>query len=128
MTRFSYTIVFVSDMSRSVKFYRDVLALPLRFETPDWTEFATGGCNLALHKAEGVMQPVGADHFPAGHCHVGFAVNDLDEFHKRLLSLGVRCLQEPKREEFGVTLAVYADPDGLPISVAEAAASGASKQ
>ena len=39
--RVNYAIVFVSDMNRSVSFYRDVLGLPLRFESPEWTEFAT---------------------------------------------------------------------------------------
>jgi catechol 2,3-dioxygenase-like lactoylglutathione lyase family enzyme len=39
----SYAIVFVSDMKRSVSFYRDVIGMPLKFETPGWTEFATGG-------------------------------------------------------------------------------------
>ena len=41
--RVNYAIVFVSDMTRSVIFYRDVLGLPLRFESPGWTEFATEG-------------------------------------------------------------------------------------
>ena len=41
--RVNYAIVFVSDMARSIVFYRDTLGLPLRFETPAWTEFATDG-------------------------------------------------------------------------------------
>src|SRR3972149_4176553 len=49
--RVNYAIVFVSDMKRSVAFYRDVLGLPLKFESPGWTEFATDGTTLALHKA-----------------------------------------------------------------------------
>src|SRR5450631_2867304 len=47
--RVNYAIVFVSDMSRSVRFYRDVVGLPLKFESPGWTEFATDGATLALH-------------------------------------------------------------------------------
>jgi catechol 2,3-dioxygenase-like lactoylglutathione lyase family enzyme len=39
----SYAIVFVSDMQASVAFYRDVLGMPLRFESPNWSELATGG-------------------------------------------------------------------------------------
>lgn len=38
--RVNYAIVFVSDMRRSVSFYRDTIGLPLRFESPEWTEFA----------------------------------------------------------------------------------------
>ena len=45
----NYAIVFVSDMQRSVSFYRDILGLPLKFESPGWTEFATEGATLALH-------------------------------------------------------------------------------
>ncbi len=41
--RLNYAIVFVSDMKRSVGFYRDVLGLPLKFESPGWTEFAIEG-------------------------------------------------------------------------------------
>ena len=41
--RVNYAIVFVSDMKRAVSFYRDVLGLPLKFESPGWTEFATDG-------------------------------------------------------------------------------------
>ena len=37
-----YTMVVVSDMQRSVEFYRDTLGIPLKFQSPDWTEFITG--------------------------------------------------------------------------------------
>jgi catechol 2,3-dioxygenase-like lactoylglutathione lyase family enzyme len=35
MVKFSHAIIFVSDMARSIAFYRDVLGLPLRFESPE---------------------------------------------------------------------------------------------
>lgn len=44
-----YTMIVVSDMQRSVEFYRDKLGIPLKFQSPDWTEFATGTTTLALH-------------------------------------------------------------------------------
>lgn len=117
--RVSYAIVFVSDMARSVGFYRDTLELPLRFETPAWTEFATDGATLALHATE---EPTLADavsgEVPAGRCRPGFEVADLDEFHARMIESNVPCTQEPK-DVFGTRLAQYVDPDGLAISVAE---------
>src|SRR5713226_5463513 len=111
MNKIDYTIVFVSDMKRSVEFYRDVMGLPLRFESPGWSEFATEGTTLALHPAGRVA---------AGSCHPGFSVGDINEFHKAMQARGVECTQPPKVQDFGIVLAVYADPDGLPISVAEA--------
>jgi lactoylglutathione lyase len=115
----SYAIVFVSDMARSVLFYRDVLGLPLRFESPQWTEFVTGGATLALHRAGGTA--AGQDDArqeAAGRCRPGLRVRNLDDFHDRMARHGVACLQEPK-EVFGARVAQYADPDGLVISVGE---------
>jgi lactoylglutathione lyase len=47
-TQIDYTMVVVSDMQRSVEFYRDLLGIPLKFQSPDWTEFQTGTTTLAL--------------------------------------------------------------------------------
>src|SRR5262245_42119826 len=116
--RLSYAIVFVSDMKRSVEFYRDVVGLPLRFESPDWTEFATAGATIALHQSKGAASQDPAADTPAGCCRPGIAVPNLAEFHQRMLARGVPCLQEPK-ETFGARIAQYADPDGLAISVSE---------
>jgi lactoylglutathione lyase len=118
--RISYAIVFVSDMKRSVAFYRDVIGLPLKFDSPHWTEFATEGATLALHAAEG-SSAVKDDpkEPPAGRCRPGLNVPDLDEFHRRMVEKNVPCVQEPK-ELFGARIAQYLDPDGLGISVSEA--------
>ena len=117
--RVNYAIVFVSDMKRSVSFYRDLLGLPLRFESPEWTEFATDGATLALHASEGSGS--GKDDprkVPAGRCRPGLSVPDLDEFHRRMTKGGVPCIQEPT-EIFGARIAQYLDPDGLGVSVGE---------
>lgn len=120
MQRVSYVIVFASDMKRSVAFYRDVLELQLRFESPKWSEFATEGTVLALHAAAHThYDPPGMRSMPAGHCHPGFEVDDIEAFHRRMEEHNVFCLCEPAMQEFGAKLAVYADPDGLPISVSE---------
>jgi lactoylglutathione lyase len=117
--RVNYAIVFVSDMARSVSFYRDVLGLPLRFESPAWTEFATEGATLALHPSKSSPSGEGdAEGLPAGRCRPGLSVPDLEAFHRRMIEHNVRCLQEPK-DVFGTRVAQYLDPDGLGISVAE---------
>lgn len=115
--RVNYAIAFVSDMKRSVTFYRDVLGLPLRFESPGWTEFATEGATLALHSCEPPETAGDNDERP-GRWRSGFSVPDLDAYHRRLVEKGVTCVQEPK-ELFGARIAQYRDPDGLPFSVGE---------
>ena len=117
--RVNYAIVFVSDMNRSVSFYRDVAGLPLRFETPGWTEFATDGATLALHTSEGSnSEKDDPQQVPAGRCRPGLSVPNLDDFHQRMVERNVACVQEPM-EAFGARTAQYLDPDGLAISVAE---------
>ena len=115
----NYAIVFVSDMARSVSFYRDVVGLPLKFESPSWTEFATDGATIALHAADTAPEEAtDAEHLPAGRCRPGLSVPNLDEFHTRMVEKGVVCVQAPA-ETFGARIAQYADPDGLVISVSE---------
>ena len=107
-------------MERSVAFYRDVVCIPLKFESPGWTEFVTDGATLALHIAD-APAPGGATQGAeqAGQCRAGFQVSNLDEFHKRMTEHNVPCVQEPI-ETFGVRIAQYVDPDGLIFSVSGA--------
>ena len=117
--RVNYVIVFVSDMSRAVSFYRDVIGLTLRFQSPAWTEFATEGATLALHASE--ASPSEQDNrpeVPPGRCRPGLSVSDLDQFHMRMVEENIPCIQEPK-DVFGARIAQYVDPDGLAISVSE---------
>ncbi len=117
--RVNYAIVFVSDMARSVAFYRDVIGLQLKFESPGWAEFETDGATLALHTAHEPSDTAGdSDSMPAGRCRPGQQVPDLDEFHKKTLAQDVECIQNPT-EVFGTRVAQYRDPDGLAISVGE---------
>ncbi|HSR49471.1 MAG TPA: VOC family protein [Acidobacteriota bacterium] len=122
--RVNYAIVFVSEMDKSVAFYRDLLGLPLRFQSSHWTEFATEGATLALHlgrKPDG-LHGIAQDKAP-GTCRPGLGVPDLDSFHKRMVTQGVVCLEEPKVVS-GSRIAQYADPDGLAISVSEHTSGG----
>jgi lactoylglutathione lyase len=125
-----YTMVVVSDMARSVEFYRDKLGIPLKFQSPEWTEFATGATTLALHGGG-----VAATHPPtadpsktAGACSIGFNVGDVDKTYEELKAKGIRFVMPPtQREGEGIRLAVAIDPDGLPISFAQLIEHGAAK-
>ena len=117
--RVNYAIIFVSNMKRSVLFYRDVLGLSLKFESPEWTEFITEGATVALHASEVPNSDQrNQKQTTAGRGYPGLCVPDLDAFHKKLVEKGVACIQEPK-EIFGARIAQYLDPDGLAISISE---------
>jgi lactoylglutathione lyase len=59
-------IEFVGNMDRAVRFYRDTIGLPLKSESPDWSEFSTGETALALHPA--------SEKNPPGKIEIGFGV------------------------------------------------------
>lgn len=124
-TQIDYTMVIVSDMDRSVEFYRDKLGIPLKFQSPEWTEFQTGATTLALHSG-GVSQTQAAGGDPskqAGTCSIGFNVDDVDKTFAELKAKGVNFVMPPtQREGEGIKLAVGIDPDGLPVSFAQSIA------
>ena len=71
-SRIGAVILLVSDMNRSVKFYRDVLKMPLRERSKDWVEFSDRGTVIALHPAK-------KKRFPKNNSMlVGFSVSDFD--------------------------------------------------
>lgn len=117
-----YTMIVVSDMDRSVEFYRDKLGIPLKFQSPEWTEFATGATTLALHGGGVPAQgpPSGDPSKRAGACSIGFNVEDVDKTYSELQAKGIRFVMPPtRREGEGIKLAVAIDPDGLPVSFAQ---------
>jgi lactoylglutathione lyase len=116
--RLNYAIVFVADMKRSVAFYRDMVGLPLKFESPHWTEFATEGATLALHQSNQSSPANASDAESPGRCRPGLGVSDLDEFHQRMLAHEIVCVK-PSTKNFGIRIAHYLDPDGLSFSVSE---------
>ena len=113
-TEFRYVIKFVTDMNNAVKFYRDTLGLPLRFQSPGWSEFATGETTIALHPASDVN--------PAGKVEFGFTVGDVEAFYRDMTAKGVVFSIPPKKQDFGGLLAQFVDSEGAHCTVAPKAA------
>ena len=102
--KLAYVIEFVADMDRAVKFYRDVVGFPLKFQSPGWSEFATGETILALHPA--------SEKSPAGKIDLGFTVSDLQQFYQEMQAKGVQFLMPPTKQDFGGMLARFVDSEG----------------
>jgi len=112
--KFSYAIKFVAHMGRAVQFYRDTVGLPLKFESPDWSEFATGDVTLALHPA--------SEKNPAGTVELGFSTNDIRESYEELKARGVQFPMPPTKQEYGGLLAQFVDSEGARCSLGGAKA------
>jgi len=112
-----YNVVFVSDMKKSVEFYKTLFGFDVRGKQWDeWTEFDTGNTALAIHLAK---KEQGKFEQPKGTSAPSWFVKDLDAFHKRALDAGVKIMTAPEAQHWGGKMAAYADPDGLVFSVVE---------
>jgi catechol 2,3-dioxygenase-like lactoylglutathione lyase family enzyme len=107
-TRLVYLIKFVADMDGAVAFHRDRLGLQLKFQSPFWSEFATGETTLALHPA--------SDRNPAGSCQPGFRVKDLAALYAGREAAGIAFAAEPTLQH-GVLIARFLDMDGAECSI-----------
>ena len=108
--KLDYVIKFVGDMDRAVKFYRDTLGLPLKFQSPEWSEFATGETTLGLHPA--------SEKNPAGSVELGFSTPELEKFHQEMVAQGVHFSMPPTKQDFGGLLARFLDSEGGFSSIA----------
>jgi lactoylglutathione lyase len=109
--RLSYAIKFVDDMDRAVQFYRDVLGLPLKFQSPGWSEFVTGETTLALHPA--------SQKNPPGTVALGFTTANLQQFYQQMTQKGVQFSMPPTKQDFGGLLAQFLDSESGCCSVGE---------
>jgi lactoylglutathione lyase len=107
--KLTYAIKFVADMDRAIRFHRDTLGLPLKFQSPGWSEFATGETTLALHPA--------SEKNAAGKTELGFQVDDLRKFHEEMVAQGLTFSMPPTKQEYGAYLAQFVDSEGAHYSV-----------
>jgi lactoylglutathione lyase len=110
--RLGAVILLVSDMDKSMKFYRDVLELPVKDTSAEWVEFFSSGTVLALHPSKNKTRTKNSGVL------VGFMVSNLESVAQKLKDKNVEFFKKPKEESFGKH-AIIVDPDGHLISIAE---------
>lgn len=99
----------VSDLTRSVAFYRDIAGLPCRIESLEhqWAEFDCGNITLAL---KGGALAVGS----TGQGRIALAVTDVHVAHQVLLQRKAAIISGPQNHGCCWHLEVH-DPDGNQI-------------
>lgn len=114
--RFNGLIITVSDMDRSVEFYRDRLGLKPVEISPGWAEFElTDDFHLGMHITE--------EDLPMPK-NIGYSMglfmytDDLDAEVKRLKERGIKFSDE-RLEGDSVWVAALPDPDGYLLQIFE---------
>lgn len=101
----------VTDMDRSVAFYRDVLGLSPGTLSPYWSDFQIGTDRIGLHPAHDLRHAPGSG---GGGWRLGLATDDLRGLRASLDKAGAKILEGYHETPGGVVL-TFADPDGNPI-------------
>ena len=113
-------MLFVRDVERSVRFYRDVMGFDFKgywddksrrtvmeyveAGSPGYAEVTILGCGIGLHLAR-AEQAIG------GGAQHHLSVEDAATAHAHLTRAGAKAT-EPKRQEWGATMFEVTDPDG----------------
>ena len=105
-------IVYVTDMNRSLDWYRRLLPDAELVSTSEWwSELSSDGVSVALHGAESLE--------PGGHVGLAFeASSPLEDVVAALADGGIEPARAICDEPFGRSIVIQ-DPDGLKIQINE---------
>ena len=133
--------IVVTDMKRSLRFYRDLLGLQVVREMDESGEYldnvlalenvqvttvkmsADSGSTLVElleFKSHPCQTPVKREVYSIGPTHVAFAVDDLEAAYCRLSQAGVPFNAPPQLSPDGYVKVTFCqDPDGTPVELVE---------
>jgi lactoylglutathione lyase len=118
-----YVVVVVDDLDRALRFYCDLLGLPLDHRSGAFAQFATGVTRVALYERPAMAATLGRDLEPpspdAPGFELGFKVDDCDAAFDELVSGGADAAVPPTDRAWGQRTAYVRDPDGHLVELAQ---------
>ncbi|MBD6620533.1 VOC family protein [Komarekiella sp. 'clone 1'] len=123
---FSYTILYVKDVTQSVAFYEKAFGLHQHFihESRQYAQMETGSTKLAFASNElassnliNGFQENSLSAQPAG-IEIAFTTDDVDAAFNRAVEAGAISLVVPKQKPWGQKVGYVRDLDGILIEIA----------
>ncbi|WP_026996455.1 VOC family protein [Flectobacillus major] len=125
MIKFAYTILYVSDVEKSVAFYEKAFQFSLKFISPDSTyaELITGETTLSFAHKE-----LASSNLPEGFqesslstkpfaIEIGFATENVENLLEQAIQAGGILVAAPKQKPWGQTVAYVRDLEGFLIEL-----------
>ena len=115
--RDSFPILQVSELRRSLGFYRDLLGFELTYafpseDDPQFVSLALDGGKLGLGSSPGPVQSASTS--------IWLYTDDVDDAVADLRGAGVQVVAEPVDQPWGERVASVADPDGFVVHIGAA--------
>src|SRR5258707_55773 len=117
MRKIEAAVLFVQDLDKCMKFYRDQLGFPVTFSDDNSFAFRLEDQDFVLLKLSAAANMVGEEalslHNEAGHrVLLCVGVGDVDAGYKAFTAKGVAFVKPPISQPRGRRTAYFADPEG----------------
>ena len=97
--KMKYIILYVEKFEECLKFYKDILQLPIKAEHGTYIEFNTGTTILAMNTRQDVKEltglPLTEGKLKFSHFELGFVVENVQETIEQYREQGIKILVEP---------------------------------
>lgn len=125
MNNFAYTILYVSDVTKSIKFYEEAFGFVRKFISPenDYGELNTGSTTLSFASISLAKSNLknGFEESnlnkPSFGFEIGITTEDVDQTLNTALKAGATIEAEPKKKPWGQTVAYVRDLDGFLVEI-----------
>lgn len=125
MVKFGYTILYVSNVSKSVEFYEKAFSFEKKFITPenDYGEIISGETTIAFASTQlansnlkgGFLKP-DLTNKPFG-IELGLITDNVEELLEKAKKAGAMVIENPIQKPWGQTVAYIRDIDGFLIEI-----------
>jgi lactoylglutathione lyase len=122
--RFNMIGVFVTDLQKTVEFYRDVIGLEVKETAESYAEFNHDGIRFAAFERVMLPEWLGVTPtYPDGlNGTFELAIDlphleDVDYQFDRVVNAGAKAIMKPRDMPWGQRSAIVADPDGNLIEI-----------
>ena len=122
--RLGSVIIAVSDLAKSVKFYNEIIGLPIKNQRENWVDLGKQGATVILHTAS---KPINTGTSIENGIVIGLVVGDIDSALQELKAQKVEVYRNIESHEVGKN-AIILDPDKYMISLFEPALQDSAKQ
>ena len=122
--RFNMIGIFVNDLSKMVKFYRDVIGLEIKQIDEPYAEFKHDGIRFAMYERKLLPELLGQEPtYPEGiNGTFELAINvgqreQVDLIFRKMIDAGAQPIYGPRDEPWKMRSSMIADPEGNLIEI-----------